>query len=60
MQYGKLDVAELPTRTLWVTVWHWDRLGRNKFLGEIRLPLSTLDLTNSADIYHNLNEYMVS
>ena len=60
MQYGRLDRSELSAKSLWVTVWHWDRHGRNKFLGEVRLSLSTLDLTNSSDVWYNLQDYMVS
>lgn len=49
----------MSTKTLWVTVWSWDRHGRNKFLGEVRLSLSTLDLTNTSDVWYDLHEYMV-
>ena len=59
MQYGRLERSDLSTKTLWVTVWSWDRHGRNKFLGEVRLSLSTLDLTNTSDVWYNLQDYMV-
>ena len=59
MQYGRLERSDLSTKTLWVTVWSWDRHGKNKFLGEVRLSLSTLDLTNTSDVWYNLQEYMV-
>ncbi|XP_046848226.1 synaptotagmin-like protein 4 isoform X3 [Xenia sp. Carnegie-2017] len=36
----EIGTIELLRRTLWVTVWHYDRFGRNGFLGEVRLPLS--------------------
>lgn len=38
MQY-KLSREELNGTTLWLSMWDWDRMGRNKFLGEVRLPL---------------------
>ena len=60
LQYGRLDRSDLSTKALWVTVWHWDRHGRNKFLGEVRLSLSTLDLTNTSDVWYNLHDYTVS
>jgi hypothetical protein len=53
IQY-KFSEAELSSRTLWLSVWDWDRFGRNQFLGEIRLPLSSLDLTDSTDHWHTL------
>ena len=59
MQYGRLERSDLSTKTLWVTVWSWDRHGRNKFLGEVRLALTTLDLTNTSDVWYNLQEYTV-
>lgn len=30
--------SELENRTLWLTVWHNDRFGRNDFLGEVTIP----------------------
>ncbi|GAB1603082.1 synaptotagmin-like protein 5 [Argonauta hians] len=30
--------SELENRTLWLTVWHNDRFGRNDFLGEVNIP----------------------
>ena len=35
-------------------MWDWDRFGRNQFLGEVRLPLSSLDLTDTADHWYSL------
>jgi synaptotagmin-like protein len=46
--------SELSSRTLWLSVWDWDRFGRNQFLGELRLPLNSLDLTDSTDHWHTL------
>ncbi len=41
--------TELQSRTLWLSVWDADKFGRNQFLGEVRLPLSSLDLTTARD-----------
>jgi hypothetical protein len=50
----KLSEAELSSRTVWLSVWDWDRFGRNQFLGEVRLPLASLDLTDNTDHWHTL------
>ena len=55
MQY-KLPKSELISRTLWLSVWDWDRFGGNQFLGEVRLPLSSLDLTVSSDQWYRLQD----
>ncbi|KAL8570940.1 hypothetical protein ACOMHN_023612 [Nucella lapillus] len=36
-----ISQGELENRTLWLTVWHNDRLGRNDFLGEVTIPMDT-------------------
>ena len=48
VQYD-LSKSELSSRTLLLTVWNWNRFGSNQFLGDIRLPLASLDLTVSRD-----------
>ena len=48
--------SELPSRTLWVSVWDWDRFGKNKFLGEVRLPLSSVDFSDSSEHWYQLHE----
>ena len=55
VQY-KLSESELSSRTLWLSVWDWDRFGRNQFLGEVRLPLSSLDLTDSSSLWYHLQD----
>ena len=35
----KISSTELLKRTIWLTMWHYDRFGRNEFLGEVRIPL---------------------
>ncbi len=52
----KVEQVELKLRTLWLSVWDWDRFGRNFFLGEVHLPLSSLDLTDPHDRWHDLLE----
>ncbi len=53
LQY-KLDSSEIKKRTLWMSVWDFDRFGRNQFLGEVRLSLSTLNLTDPAEHWYTL------
>jgi hypothetical protein len=37
-------------------VWDSDRFGRNQFLGEVRIPLASLDLTMSSSEWYNLQD----
>ena len=55
VQY-KYSEADLSSRTLWLSVWDWDRFGRNQFLGEVRLPLSSLDLTDTTNHWYSLQD----
>ena len=52
----KLAKSELNSRTLSLSVWDWDRFGRNQFLGEIHIPLASLDLTISSSEWYNLQD----
>lgn len=36
--------SQVLTRSLQLSVWHHDRLGRNAFLGEVEVPLDCRDL----------------
>ncbi|XP_067896733.1 synaptotagmin-like protein 5 isoform X2 [Heterodontus francisci] len=38
--------TQLETRTLQLSVWHYDRFGRNSFLGEVEIPFDSWDLEN--------------
>ena len=38
--FGPLQLADFGRRTLWLSVWHKDRLGRNEPLGELLIPLA--------------------
>ena len=55
VQY-KVAQSDLSMHTLWLSVWDWDKFGRNHFLGEVRLPLSAIDLTDSTDRQYDLRE----
>lgn len=52
--------GELETRTMWISVWHSDIFGRNDFLGEVMLPLSSEFLENSALKWYPLQERLDS
>ncbi|KAG8178559.1 hypothetical protein JTE90_023251 [Oedothorax gibbosus] len=54
----KFHVAmnELVIRTLWLSVWHSDRFGRNDFLGEVMLPLDNDAVENSCTKWYPLQE----
>ncbi|XP_074066708.1 synaptotagmin-like protein 5 [Macrotis lagotis] len=41
--------TQLETRTLQVSVWHYDRFGRNSFLGEVEIPFDSWNFENSSD-----------
>ncbi len=55
MQY-KVSRSELSSRTLSVSVWDWDRLGRNQFLGGVHLDLSSLDLSDISESWFVLQD----
>ena len=58
-QYSVKKKELLNTCTLWLSVWDWDRFGRNQFLGEVRIPLSTIDLKDTTDHWHSLVEVSI-
>ncbi|XP_069492660.1 synaptotagmin-like protein 5 isoform X4 [Ambystoma mexicanum] len=41
--------TQLETRTLQLTVWHYDRFGRNSFLGEVEIALDSWNFENNKD-----------
>ncbi|KAL8621174.1 hypothetical protein ACOMHN_004844 [Nucella lapillus] len=55
-----ISPGELETRTLWVTVWHSDRLGRNDFLGQVTLPMDQEAWADPAPRAHTLQSPMTS
>ncbi|XP_068886276.1 synaptotagmin-like protein 5 isoform X3 [Aphelocoma coerulescens] len=38
--------SQLETRTLQLSVWHYDRFGRNSFLGEVEIPFDSWNFEN--------------
>ena len=58
MQY-KVPRINLPEHELWLSVWDQDRLGRNQFLGEVRLQLHKLDLTDIKEHWYPLQKKVV-
>ncbi|NXO06054.1 SYTL5 protein, partial [Oriolus oriolus] len=41
--------SQLETRTLQLSVWHYDRFGRNSFLGEVEIPFDSWNFENQSD-----------
>ncbi|XP_065277845.1 synaptotagmin-like protein 1 [Emys orbicularis] len=50
----KIEQAELPGRILNLSVWHHDALGRNLFMGEVEVELSSWDWSNTGPVWFNL------
>uniref|UniRef100_H3B5F6 Synaptotagmin like 1 n=1 Tax=Latimeria chalumnae TaxID=7897 RepID=H3B5F6_LATCH len=50
----KIEKSELLSRTLNLSVWHNDRLGRNVFLGEVETSLASWDWSKSEASWFNL------
>ncbi|XP_033925314.1 synaptotagmin-like protein 1 [Melopsittacus undulatus] len=50
----KLDKRELQGRTLNLSVWHHDSLGRNLFLGEVEIALCSWDWDNTSPEWFSL------
>ncbi|XP_075577380.1 synaptotagmin-like protein 5 [Pelecanus crispus] len=41
--------TQLETRTLQLSVWHYDRFGHNSFLGEVEIPFDSWNFENQSD-----------
>ncbi|XP_056358520.1 synaptotagmin-like protein 5 isoform X2 [Oenanthe melanoleuca] len=41
--------SQLETRTLQLSVWHYDRFGHNSFLGEVEIPFDSWNFENQSD-----------
>uniref|UniRef100_A0A8C3MF07 Synaptotagmin-like protein 1 n=1 Tax=Geospiza parvula TaxID=87175 RepID=A0A8C3MF07_GEOPR len=54
----KLEKRELQGRTLNLSVWHHDSLGRNLFLGEVEVALGTWDWANTRPEWFSLQPRM--
>ena len=48
---------DLKQRAVWLSIWDQDRFGSNKFLGELCLPLSSLDLSDSTPYWYKLQDF---
>ncbi|XP_006897574.1 PREDICTED: synaptotagmin-like protein 5 isoform X2 [Elephantulus edwardii] len=46
--------TQLETRTLQLSVWHYDRFGRNSFLGEVEIPFDSWNFENPSDEWFTL------
>uniref|UniRef100_A0A8C3RVA4 Synaptotagmin-like protein 1 n=1 Tax=Chelydra serpentina TaxID=8475 RepID=A0A8C3RVA4_CHESE len=54
----KIEQLELQGRILNLSVWHHDALGRNLFMGEVELELSSWDWSNTGPAWFNLQPRM--
>ncbi|TMS18216.1 Synaptotagmin-like protein 1 [Larimichthys crocea] len=50
----KLHIGELRSRTLNMSVWHAEHLGRNVFLGEVEVSLGLWDWTYTQPLWQDL------
>ncbi|XP_014732322.1 PREDICTED: synaptotagmin-like protein 5 [Sturnus vulgaris] len=50
--------SQLETRTLELSVWHYDRFGRNSFLGEVEIPFDSWNFENQGDEWFVLQPKM--
>uniref|UniRef100_A0A3Q3K692 Synaptotagmin-like protein 1 n=1 Tax=Monopterus albus TaxID=43700 RepID=A0A3Q3K692_MONAL len=50
----KVRIGELRSRTLNLSVWHAEPLGRNMFLGEVEVALGSWDWTSTQPLWQDL------
>ncbi|KFP74224.1 Synaptotagmin-like 5, partial [Apaloderma vittatum] len=50
--------TQLETRTLQLSVWHYDRFGHNSFLGEVEIPFDSWNFENQGDEWFVLQPKM--
>lgn len=50
----KVNVGELRSRTLNLSVWHAESLGRNVFLGEVEVSLGLWDWSYTQPLWQDL------
>lgn len=55
VQY-EVEEEELERHTLWVSVWHNDRFGRNEFLGDVLIQLDNRALSEIEPQWYNLEQ----
>ncbi|XP_028674515.1 synaptotagmin-like protein 1 [Erpetoichthys calabaricus] len=51
----KINMLDLRTRILNLSVWHSESLGRNVFLGEVEVPLANWDTRDTQPNWYNLH-----
>ena len=52
----KISEEEVTSRAMWLTVWSAGRLG-NQFLGEVCIPLGSLDLSDPGEQWYQLHDF---
>lgn len=50
---------QVNKKILSASVWDWNILGNNLFLGEVQIPLYSVDLKNPAKKWHKLGEKVI-
>lgn len=55
MIYLKITFAELPRKTLYIIAYDFDRLSKDDRIGQILIPLDTVDLGVLTDEWINLD-----
>ncbi|XP_054575357.1 LOW QUALITY PROTEIN: synaptotagmin-like protein 5 [Eptesicus fuscus] len=53
-----ISYTQLETRTLQLSVWHYDRFGHNSFLGEVAIPFDSWNFENPSDEWFVLQPKM--
>nr|XP_018897966.1 PREDICTED: uncharacterized protein LOC109031092 isoform X1 [Bemisia tabaci]XP_018897967.1 PREDICTED: uncharacterized protein LOC109031092 isoform X1 [Bemisia tabaci] len=51
-----INLEDLETRTMWLTIWHSDMFGRNDFLGEVMMPLENKIFDDPLPHFYPLQE----
>ncbi|ESO83943.1 hypothetical protein LOTGIDRAFT_183988 [Lottia gigantea] len=55
-----ISESELYSRSLWLTVWHNDKFGRNDFLGEVLVQFENYKFTDNSPRWYPLQERVSS
>ena len=55
LQY-KVPFEQLGTRAIWLTVWNVSKFGHRLFLGEVCIPLTSLNLKQPTEKWYKLND----